>query len=98
MLRQLIQAMGSSWRRESAPYEWRFYIQSQMNGDFSNKKWRKIVVYCTVFRQPFRKDADFRQRFCQLVQNKRKAASRPPRQPKTHTEPSVVRCGNPKRM
>lgn len=85
MLRQVVQAMGSSWRRESAsPDEWRFYIQSQMNGDFSNKNGGK-----QSFNAPFS---------ASHLEKTRTSASDFASQSRTNEKPPVVRRGNPKRM
>lgn len=83
-LRQLVQAMGSSWRRESAPDEWRFYIQSQMNGDFSNKNGGK-----QSFNAPFS---------ASHLEKARTSASDFASQSRTNEKPPVVRRGNPKRI
>lgn len=85
MLRQVVQAMGSSWRRESAsPDEWRFYIQSQMNGDFSNKNGGK-----QSFNAPFS---------ASHLEKTRISASDFASQSRTNEKPPVVRRGGPKRM
>ena len=83
-LRQLVQTMGSSWRRESAPDEWRFYIQSQMNGDFSNKNGGK-----QSFNAPFS---------ASHLEKTRISASDFANQSRTNEKPPVVRRGNPKRI
>lgn len=76
--------MGSSWRRKSAPDEWRFYIQSQMNGDFSNKNGGK-----QSFNAPFS---------ASHLEKTRTSASDFASQSRTNEKPPVVRRGNPKRM
>ena len=77
--------MGSSWRRESAsPDEWRFYIQSQMNGDFSNKNGGK-----QSFNAPFS---------ASHLEKTRISASDFASQSRTNEKPPVVRRGSPKRM